>query len=107
MKRPAPNVREYMTRLPGEPGKYETAREAAQLTKQHQIDHMPWMNGSQEQGIVSPLDLLEDELALGDKFAVACPSSICNQDVLTASPDNAVVVGIGIVMGMVATTNAL
>ena len=123
MKRHAPPVREYMTHLPVEAERCETAHDAETLMREHKIRHLPVMSGSHLKGIVSQRDLLEARLRLGDRFAQAALGDVCTREVLTVSPidpiddvvrkllaedaGSAVVIDSGFVVGIFTTTDAL
>ncbi len=123
MKRHAPPVREYMTHLPVEAERCETAGDAEQTMQQHSIHHIPVMSGSHLKGIVSQRDLLEARLRLGDGFAATPLEQVCTREVLTVSPiepidevvrklltgnaGSAIVMDSGFVVGIFTTTDAL
>ena len=123
MKRHAPPVREYMTHLPVEAERCETASDAETMMQQHEIHHIPVMSGSHLKGIVSRRDLLEARLRLGDRFAQAALEDVCTTAVLTVSPvdsidevvrkllaqnaGSAVVIDSGFVVGIFTKTDAL
>jgi CBS domain-containing protein len=123
MKRHAPQVREFMTHLPVEAERCETAEDAEAMMRQHAIGHLPVMSGSHLRGIVSQHDLLRARLRLGDRFGGSALEDVCTTDVLTVSPvepvddvvrqllakdaDSAVVIDSGFVVGIFTTTDAL
>jgi acetoin utilization protein AcuB len=123
MKRHAPQVREYMTHLPVEAERCETAGDAETMMRQHAIHHLPVMSGSQLKGIVSQRELLEARLHLGKQFAATPLERVCTKQVLTVSPitpvdevvrmllaenaGSAVVIDSGFVVGIFTTTDAL
>lgn len=123
LKRHAPQVRQYMTHLPFEAERCETADDAATMMRQHDIHHVPVMNGSHFVGIVSEHDLLAAQIRLGDDFPVTPLEQICSSNVLTVTPvdpvdqvvrgmlkqrvDSAAVVDGGFVVGVFTTTDAL
>ncbi|NNE00118.1 MAG: CBS domain-containing protein [Pirellulaceae bacterium] len=123
MKKHAPHVRDYMTHLPVEAERCETANDGIEIMRRHSIRHIPVMNGSHLVGIVSQRDLLEARVRLGDDFASTSLDQICTTDVLTVSPvdpiddvarkmlardaHSAVVVDRGFVVGIFTTSDAL
>jgi len=123
MKRHAPQVREFMTHLPVEAERCETAGDAETTMQKHGIGHLPVMSGSHLRGIVSQHDLLRARLRLGDRFGGTALEDVCTTDVLTVSPvdpiddvvrkllatdaDSAVVIDSGFVVGIFTTTDAL
>lgn len=123
MKRHAPQVREYMTHLPVEAERCETAKDAEELMGEHRIGHLPVMSGSHLKGIVSQRDLLQARLRLGSRFPETALEEVCTKEVLTVSPvdavddvvrklldqgaGSAVVVDSGFVVGIFTTTDAL
>lgn len=123
MKRHAPQVREFMTHMPVEAERCETASDAETLMQQHAIQHIPVMSGSHLKGVVSQSDLLTGRLRLGDQFPETLLENVCTTDVLTVSPvdpidevvrkmlkrdtDSAVIMDSGFVVGIFTTTDAL
>jgi acetoin utilization protein AcuB len=123
MRRHAPEVREYMTRLPVEAERCETVADAMAMMETHRIHHVPVMSGSQLKGIVSERDLLEAKSEQGDHFLETPLDQICKSDVLTVGPvdpidevarmlldrrvGSAVVVDSGFVVGIFMTSDAL
>jgi CBS domain-containing protein len=123
MKRHAPQVREFMTHLPVEAERCQTAEDAEAMMRQNAIGHLPVMSGSHLRGIVSQHDLLRARLRLGDRFGGSALEDVCTTDVLTVSPvdpiddvvrqllardaDSAVVIDSGFVVGIFTTTDAL
>ena len=123
MRRHAPEARDYMTHLPVEAERCETAEDAILLMKRHKIRHVPVMNGSHLKGIVSERDLLEAKVRLGNLFAATPLDQICKPDAITVSPvdpidevarkllqqdaDGAVVVDGGFVVGIFTVTDVL
>lgn len=123
MRRHASQARDYMTHLPVEAERCETAADAIALMQQHDIHHIPVMSGSHLKGIVSQQDLLEARARLGDRFSATPLDQICRPDSLVIGPvdpidevvrvmlehktDGAVVVDGGFVVGIFTTTDAL
>lgn len=123
MKRHAPQVREYMTRLPVEAERCETVAEAESIMEQHQIHHVPVMSGSHLKGIVSERDLLAAKAERGEQYLETSLEEICQADVLTVAPvesidevarkllerrvGSAVVIDSGFVVGIFTTSDAL
>ncbi len=123
MKRHAPQVREYMTHLPVEAERCETAEDAEAMMQRRSIHHLPVMSGSHLKGIVSQRDLLEAKVRLGNQFAATPLEEVCSKEVLTISPldpvddvvrklldrnaGSAVVIDSGFVVGIFTTTDAL
>lgn len=112
-----------MTHLPVEAEQSETAEGAAAILQQHNVRHVPVMNGSHFIGIVSEQDLLEARIRLGKDFANTKLAQICLPNPLTVAPvdpvdqvvrsmlerdvDSAAVVDGGFVVGVFTTTDAL
>ncbi len=123
MKRHAPQVREYMTHLPVEAERCESAEEAMALMQQHDIQHLPVMSGSHLKAIVSLRDLLQARAELGDRFSATPLEQIRTSHALTVSPvdpidevarkmlqrgaDGAAVVDSGFVVGVFTATDAI
>ncbi len=123
MKRHAPQVREYMTHLPVEAEKCETAADALGLMQRHQIHHLPVMSGSHLKGLVSQPDLLAAQVRLGKGFADTPLEKICVEKVVTVGPvapidevsrkllengvDSAAVMDGGFVVGIFTVTDVL
>ena len=123
MKRHAPQVREYMTHLPVEAERCESAEEAMALMQQHDIQHLPVMSGSHLKAIVSLRDLLQARAELGDRFSATPLEQIRTSHTLTVSPidpidevarrmlqrgaDGAAVVDSGFVVGVFTATDAI
>ncbi len=123
MKRHAPDVREYMTRLPVEAERCETVADAIAMMESNQIDHIPVMNGSHIKGVVSMPDILSARARWPDRGDNVRLDEICQADVLKVSPvtsidevarellqrdaDNAVVMDGGFVVGIFTTTDVL
>lgn len=123
MRRHAPNVHEYMTRLPVEAERCERAGDAVVLMEKNKIHHLPVMNGSHLRGIVSLRHLLEAHVRLGDRFADTQLDQLCPPETLTVSPvdpidevasrmlesgvDGAAVVDRGFVVGVFTAADAL
>jgi acetoin utilization protein AcuB len=86
MRRHAPLVSEFMTRMPHELDRTASVAEARQLMLRHDIGHLPVMAGGHLHGIVSERDLRlfrpRDETPLGD---------MCERDVVTVAPTATVV----------------
>lgn len=122
MKRHAPEIGKFMTRLPVEAERCETVTEAFELMRQHHIHHLPVMSGSQLKGVVSLTDILSARSMAADQTGVRL-EEICQNDVLTASPvtpidevarqllqrrqDSAVVIDGGFVVGIFTTTDVM
>jgi acetoin utilization protein AcuB len=123
MKRHAPEVRQYMTHLPVEAERCETALQAWEMMEQHQIHHVPIMSGSHLRGIVSRTRLLEARVQLGARFAESRVETLCAPQPLVVRPveplddvvrklqaqrtDCAVVMDGGFVVGIFTTTDVL
>ena len=86
MKRKAPIVRQFMTRLPVELEQCETVAEAIRIMQQHQIRHLPVIRSFRLQGIVSQRDILEARVRHGDAVERMLLGDVCREDVLTVSP---------------------
>ena len=118
MKRHAPEVRQFMTRLPVEAEGCETIAEATALMQKHQVHHLPVMSGSHLRGTVSLPDLIA---ASGHPNKTL--TDICRTDVIKVHPlapidevvgellahqrDHAVIMDAGFVVGIFTTTDAL
>ena len=123
MKRHAPEVRSYMTHLPIETERCETAEQALEIMDEHQIHHIPVMNGSHLCGVVTRSGLLEAKLNLGNRFAAAEIETLCVASPLIVKPveaidevarkmreintDYALVMDGGFVVGVFTTTDVL
>jgi acetoin utilization protein AcuB len=123
MKRHAPQVREYMTHLPVEAERCESAEQAMALMQQHDVHHLPVMSGSHLKAIVSLHELLQARAELGDRFSATPLEQISTSHALTVSPvdpidevarkmlqrgaDAAAVVDSGFVVGVFTTTDAM
>lgn len=123
MRRHAPEVREYMTRLPVEAERCETVEDAIAMMEAHEIHHVPVMSGSRLKGIISQRDLLQAKSQQGDRFLKTPLEQICKSDVLTVGPvvpidevarlllerhvGSAVVVDSGFVVGIFTTSDLL
>ena len=59
LKRHAPQIRDYMTHLPIEAERCQTAADAVEIMQQQKVHHVPVMSGSHLRGIVTEHDLLE------------------------------------------------
>lgn len=123
MKRKSPPIRQYMSRIPIEAERCETVFDAQEIMQRHAIHHIPVMNGSHLQGLVSYRDLLEAHQRFRDKADKVALEEICQQNILTVTPlqpvrevaeqmleqatDCVVVVDGGFVVGVFTTTDAL
>ena len=118
MKRHAPDVRQYMTRLPVEAERCETVTQAIALMRANKIHHLPVMSGSHLKGIVSLRDLsanpgladvLLEEVCQSDavKVSPVTPIDEVVRELLRKETDNAVVMDGGFVVGIFTTTDAL
>lgn len=123
LKRHAPQVRDYMSHLPFEAERCETAEDATSMMQQHNVHHIPVMSGSHLRGIVSRTGLLEAQNRLGGEFPATPLEEICSSDTLIVKPvdpidevvrrmlqrgtDSAVVLDGGFVVGIFTTTDAL
>lgn len=123
MKRHAKEVRQYMTHLPVEVERCETAQETFDVMETHGVHHIPVMSGSHLHGILSRDNLLEAQLRLGDQFAGTSIASLCTSDPLVVSPiepidavvrkmqrrktDCALVMDGGFVVGVFTTTDVM
>lgn len=123
MKRHAPEVRDYMTHLPVELDRCETARQAVSMMHQHGIHHIPVMSGSHLRGIVSRSELLEAEMRLKADFDDTPLDQVCPSHTLVIRPTDAIdevarrmldqqvdcaaVVDGGFVVGIFTSTDAL
>ncbi|MDG2222370.1 MAG: CBS domain-containing protein [Rubripirellula sp.] len=86
MKRHAPDVRQFMTHLPVEAERCETAEQAWDLMEEHQIHHVPVMNGSQLRGVVSREMLLQAKVQTGTHFADCSVEQFCHSQPLVVEP---------------------
>lgn len=123
MRRHAPEARDYMTHLPVELERCESAEDAVDLMRKRGIHHLPVMNGSRLQGVVTQRTLLEGQLRLGEAFAATPLQELCEADVISISPvdrvddvvarmldrdvDHAVVMDGGFVVGILTVTDVL
>jgi CBS domain-containing protein len=123
MKRQSPAVREYMTHLPVELERCESAGEAEALMKQLGIHHLPVMNGSHLVGVITEKSLIKarlycqdtfesrplEDLSSADWFAV-CPvdpvAEVAAQ-ILERETDHAIVMDGGFVVGIITITDVL
>lgn len=112
-----------MTHLPVEAEQCEVAEEALRLMDDHDVDHIPVMNGSHLRGILSRDNLIHAQLKLGADFASTKIESICQLDPLVVGPvesidetvrkmqaqqtDCALVIDGGFVVGVFTTTDAM
>ena len=117
----APIVRDRMTHLPLEIERVDNVANAIRLMELFNVRHVPVMNGSKLQGVVSERDILRariendiDEISLEE---------ICSRNVLTVSPltpvdqvaqqmldrrvGSAIVVDCGYVVGIFTSSDAL
>ena len=123
MKRHAPESRQYMSRLPLEAERCESAGEALALMQHFQIHHLPVMSGSHLRGVATRQGLLEAKLRCGTNFESTSLESVCEADVIMVSPvdpiddvcrlllsqgrDHAVVMDGGFVVGILTSTDLL
>ncbi len=123
MRGKPPIVRDYMTHLPVEAERCQTVADAASLMESHHIGHLPVMNGSHLQGIVSHSDISAARLSYGAAADALMLEEVSSQIVLTVSPltpiddvaskmldrriGSAVVVDGGYVVGVFTATDAL
>ncbi len=123
MKRHAPEVHQYMSRLPVEAEQCELAGDALELMQRYRIHHLPVMSGSHFKGVATRQGLLEARIRLGNEFANTSLLSVCETDVITTSPidaiddvcremlarqaDHAVVIDGGFVVGILTATDLL
>lgn len=123
MRRHAPMVRDYMTHLPVESERCETAKHALETMQRHGIHHIPVMSGSHLKGLVAQRDLLAAQVRLGPNFDATSLDQVCPEQTLIVSPvdpldevarkmiadhtDAACVVDAGFVVGVFTTTDAL
>ncbi|MGI9473115.1 MAG: CBS domain-containing protein [Rubripirellula sp.] len=123
MKRHAPQARDYMTHLPVEVERCESASEAMELMQRRGIHHLPVMNGSRLQGVVTQRTLLDGQLRLGEAFQATPLEELCDSEPITISPvesidevvgqmldrnvDHAVVMDGGFVVGILTVIDVL
>ena len=123
MKRHAPEVRQYMSRLPLEAEQCERAGDALDLMQKYHIHHLPVMSGSHFKGVVTRQGLLESKIRLAGAFPATPLHSLCEADVIIVSPvesideicrqmlaretDHAVVSDGGFIVGIVTATDIL
>ena len=86
MKRHAPDVRHFMTRLPVEAEHCETAQQAWNLMEEHHVHHLPVMNGSHLRGVVSRETLLEAQITNRSHFADCPVEQLCVPHPLVVEP---------------------
>ena len=84
--RRAPQVRDYMTRLPAELEECDTVGDVEALLANHAIHHVPVLKGARLVGIVSERDLSALRATLGDRFEEEPLENVCTRDVATVSP---------------------
>lgn len=123
MRGKPPIVRDCMTHLPVEGERCQTVADAMKLMESHHIRHLPVMNGSHLQGIVSRGDILSLRLRHGDAADAMMLEEVCTTDVLKVGPltpvnevaskmldrrlGSAVVVDGGYVVGVFTSTDGL
>jgi len=123
MRRKAPVVRQFMTRIPIELERCEKVGEAVSVMNSYDIRHVPVMNGSHIMGIISQHRILQARSEYGDALDDMVLEDICEQHVLSVTPltsinevakqmlerntDNAVVIDCDFVVGIFTTTDAL
>lgn len=123
MKRQSPAVREYMTHLPVELERCESAGEAETLMEQLGIHHLPVMNGSHLVGVVTEKSLMKgrlrfqeafnstplEDLPSAQWFAVSPVDPVAEvaAQMLERNADHAVVMDGGFVVGIVTITDVL
>ena len=123
MKRHAPEARQYMSRLPLEAERCESAGEALALMQHFQIHHLPVMSGSHLKGVATRQGLLEAKLRHRDDFEATPLESVCQSDVIIVSPvdpiddvcrellskgaDHAVVMDGGFVVGILTSSDLM
>jgi CBS domain-containing protein len=112
-----------MSRLPVEAEQCELAGDALELMRRYRIHHLPVMSGSHFKGIATRQGLLEAQIRLGNEFASTSLLSVCETNVITTSPvdaiddlcrqmlasesDHAVVIDGGFVVGILTATDLL
>ena len=123
MKRHSPNARQYMTHLPVELERCESAADARGMMRQHGIHHLPVMNGSRLHGVVTEKSLLQAQIRLGKSFGETPLHELCQSELVIVSPvdaidqvvselldrgvDHAVVMDGGFVVGILTTVDVL
>ena len=80
----APIVRERMTRLPVEIERVENVANAIRLMELFGVRHVPVMNGSHLEGVVSERDILRARI--GTEIDDISLEEICSRNVLTVGP---------------------
>ena len=86
MRGKLPAVRQYMTRIPVEVERCETVADALEVMNAHQIHHIPVMNGSHLQGIVSHRDVLQAIVDHGDAARAMALEEVAESNVVTVGP---------------------
>lgn len=123
MKRQSPAVREYMTHLPVELERCESAGEAEALMKHLGIHHLPVMNGSHLVGVITEKNLIKGRLRFQDTFESRPLEDLSTEDWFAVSPvdpvadvaaqiwergtDHAIVMDGGFVVGIITITDVL
>ena len=123
VRRKAPIVRQFMTRIPIELETCEKVGEAIAVMASHAIRHIPVMSGSHLKGVISQSDILQAQVEYDDALDDMALEEICQRDVLSVSPvtpidqvakqmlerktGSAIVVDGDFVVGIFTTTDAL
>jgi acetoin utilization protein AcuB len=79
-------VREYMSRLPEEIDRRESLATALRRMQEHDVRHIPVMDGAELFGVLSRQDVLDACLRHGPRAECLAVGAVCTVAPLTVSP---------------------